>query len=91
MKIVTSVTNEIFLLQSIQSYRIATLMANHPPKKKKLKNGLLIRGGGIKGHSPSGNIKNGLLVSEETPLFRAVARNMVPMTNHHESTLRFFD
>ena len=27
----------------------------------------------------------------EMLLFRALARNMAPMTNHHDSTLRFFD
>ena len=41
--------------------------------------------------SSAGNIIHGLLIPGETPLFRALARNMAPMAKHHESTLRFLD
>ena len=48
--------------------------------------------------SPPGNIKKWLLIPGEIPLFRALANNMAPMTNHwrmltnyRRIALRFFD
>ena len=40
-------------------------------------------------YSYTGNIKDGLLIGGNTSV-RALATNMAPMTDHHESTLRFF-